>query len=47
MFRSARLTIRSPEAPLLLHLDGELREPGVRECTVTIEAKCLNVLVAR
>ncbi len=47
LFRSAGLTIRSPEAPLLLHLDGELREPGVHQCTVTIEPKCLNVLVAR
>jgi YegS/Rv2252/BmrU family lipid kinase len=47
LFRSARLTIRCPEAPLLVHLDGELREPGVHECTVTVEPKCLNVLVAR
>ena len=47
MFRSAKLTIRSPEVPLLLHLDGELREPGVHECAVTVEPKCLNVLVAR
>lgn len=47
LFRSAALTIRSPEMPLLLHLDGELREPGVHECTVTVEPKCLNVLVAR
>jgi diacylglycerol kinase (ATP) len=41
------LTIHSPEEPLLVHLDGELREPGVHECTVTVEPKCLNVLVAR
>lgn len=47
LFRSAALTIRSPEVPLLLHLDGELREPGVHECTVTVEPKCLNVLVAK
>lgn len=47
LFRSASLTIRSPEAPLVLHLDGELREPGVHECTVTVEPRCLNVLVAR
>lgn len=47
LFRSASLSIRAPEAPLLLHLDGELREPGVHECTVTVEPKCLNVLVAR
>jgi YegS/Rv2252/BmrU family lipid kinase len=47
MFRSAALTIRSPEIPLLLHLDGELREPGVHECTVSVKPRCLNVLVAR
>lgn len=47
LFRSAALTIRAPESPLVLHLDGELREPGVQECTVTVEPKCLNVLVAR
>lgn len=45
--RTTRLTIKSPETPLMLHLDGELREPGVRECTVTLERGCLNVLVAR
>ena len=27
MFRTPSLTIRSPEEPLLLHLDGELRAP--------------------
>jgi YegS/Rv2252/BmrU family lipid kinase len=47
MFRSAALVIRSPDLPLVLHLDGELREPGVHECTVTLEPQCLNVLVAR
>jgi diacylglycerol kinase (ATP) len=47
MFRSTALTIHSPEVPLLLHLDGELREPGVHACTVTVEPKCLNVLVAK
>jgi len=47
LIRTARLRIRSPEAPLMLHLDGELREPGVHECTVTVERGCLSVLVAR
>jgi YegS/Rv2252/BmrU family lipid kinase len=47
LVRTRALTIRSPDGPLLLHLDGELREPGVRECTVTVEPGCLNVLVAR
>jgi len=45
--RSRSLTIRSPGAPLLLHLDGELRTPGVEECTVTVEPGCLHVLVAQ
>ena len=45
-FRTRSLTIRG-EAPLLLHLDGELRAPGATECTVTVEPKCLNVLVAK
>jgi diacylglycerol kinase family enzyme len=47
LVRTTRLRIRAPEAPLVLHLDGELREPGVHECTVTMEPGCLNVLVAR
>lgn len=45
--RAAEITIRSPDAPLLLHLDGELREPGVKECTVKVQRGRLNVLVAR
>jgi len=49
LVRTGALVIRSPEAPLVLHLDGELRTPPpeVRECTVTVERGCLNVLVAR
>jgi diacylglycerol kinase (ATP) len=47
LVRTTRLEIRSPEQPLMLHLDGELREPGVHECTVTLECGCLNVLVAQ
>ncbi|MGH7537916.1 MAG: diacylglycerol/lipid kinase family protein [Gemmatimonadales bacterium] len=47
MVRTARFTIRSPLEALLLHLDGELREPGVHECTVTVKPRCLNVLVAQ
>jgi diacylglycerol kinase (ATP) len=46
LVRTAALVIRSRE-PLLLHLDGELREPGVRECTVKIAPKKLTVLVAQ
>ena len=47
MFQTRELTIRSPDQPLLLHLDGELREPGVSHCTVRVAARRLNVLVAR
>lgn len=46
VLRTRKLTIRAVDAPLLLHLDGELRTPGVQECTVTVEPGCLNVLVA-
>jgi hypothetical protein len=31
----------------LVHVDGELREPGINECTVVLERGRLNVLVAR
>jgi len=47
LVRTTRLRIRAPEEPLVLHLDGELREPAVHECTVTLEPGCLNVLVAQ
>jgi len=47
LFRTRRLTIRSPEEPLLLHLDGELREAGTNEVTVEVEPRKLKVLVAR
>lgn len=47
MIKTAKLVIRSPEQPLIVHVDGELREPGVQECTVELERGRLNVLVAR
>ena len=47
LFRTRRLTLRSPEEPLLLHLDGELREPGTNEVTVEVERRKLKVLVAQ
>ncbi len=47
LIKTAKLVIRSPEAPLVLHLDGELREPGVHECSVELKRGKLNVLVAR
>jgi len=47
LFQSRELTVRSPDGPLMLHLDGELRTPGVDACTVTVAPGCLNVMVAR
>jgi len=47
LIKTAKVTIRAPEEPLLVHVDGELREPGVNECTVELERGRLNVLVAR
>jgi len=47
LIKTAKLVVRSPEQALLLHVDGELREPGVNECTVELERGRLNVLVAR
>ena len=46
MFQTRELTIRSPDQPLFLHLDGELRAPGVSHCTVRVAARRLHVLVA-
>jgi hypothetical protein len=47
MIRTAKLVVRSPEQRLVVHVDGELREPGTNECTVELERGRLNVLVAR
>ncbi|HUC41731.1 MAG TPA: diacylglycerol kinase family protein [Gemmatimonadales bacterium] len=47
MIRTAKLVVRAPEQPLVVHVDGELREPGTNECTVELERGRLNVLVAR
>jgi len=45
MLKTASLKIRSPEGPLLLHLDGELRAPEGREIEVTLAPRRLRVLV--
>jgi diacylglycerol kinase (ATP) len=47
LFRTRAVTLRAPEAPLLLHLDGELRVPDAQECTVSVAPGRLNVMVAR
>jgi diacylglycerol kinase (ATP) len=47
IIKTARVTLRSPDQPMIVHVDGELREPGVRECTVELQRGRLNVLVAR
>jgi len=46
LFRTTRVTVRSLDGPLILHLDGELRAPGVDECVVEVVPGCLPVLVA-
>jgi YegS/Rv2252/BmrU family lipid kinase len=46
LFQSRELTVRALEGPLVLHLDGELRTPGVTECRILLEPGRLNVLVA-
>jgi len=46
LIKTAKVVIRS-EQPLVVHVDGELREPGTNECTVVLERGRLNVLVAR
>ena len=46
LIKTAKLVIRTPEELLIVHVDGELREPGVNECTVELERGRLNVLVA-
>jgi len=47
LFQTRQVAVRSLDGPLLLHLDGELREPGVSDCTVRVERGRLSVLVAR
>lgn len=47
LFRTREVTLRAPAAPLLLHLDGELRAPDVHACTVRVAPSRLRVLVAR
>ena len=45
LLRAREITICG-EQPLVLHLDGELRTPGTRECTITVAPSCLMVLAA-
>jgi len=47
LFQTREVTIRALDGPLLLHVDGELREPDARECTVRVEPGRLKVMVAR
>lgn len=47
MMRTREVTLATPEVPLVVHLDGELRSLPERHCTVRIEPGKLNVLVAR
>ena len=48
LFRTTRVTIRSTDGrPLLLQLDGELRETGVDQVEISIVPSRLRVLIAR
>jgi len=47
LFQTRKVTIRSLDGPLLLHLDGELRQPDASQCTVRLEPGRLKVMVAR
>jgi hypothetical protein len=47
LFQTREVTIRSLDGPLVLHVDGELREPDARQCTVRVQPGRLNVMVAR
>jgi YegS/Rv2252/BmrU family lipid kinase len=46
MLRATTLTVRTPGTPLLVHLDGELRDPETEQCRVTLEPARLPVRVA-
>ena len=46
LFRTREVVLHTPDAPLLLHLDGELRALEQRQCSVRVEPGRLNVLVA-
>ncbi|MGB7212442.1 MAG: diacylglycerol kinase family protein [Gemmatimonadales bacterium] len=45
--RVTTVTIRSPEGPLRLHLDGEIRSTGAAEVVIQVRPATLPVLVAR
>ncbi len=47
LFQTREVTIRSLDGPLLLHLDGELREPAGSQCTVRVAPARLKVMVAQ
>jgi len=47
LFQTRQVTIRSLDGPLLLHVDGELRQPDTHECAVRVEPGRLKVMVAR
>ncbi|MGH7733006.1 MAG: diacylglycerol/lipid kinase family protein, partial [Gemmatimonadales bacterium] len=45
--RVTTVTVRSPDEPLRLHLDGELRSTGAQEVVIQVRAASLPVLVGR
>ena len=46
LFPTREITVRSLDGPLVVHLDGELREPTTHTATVRVEPGRLRVLVA-
>ncbi len=47
LFQTRAVAIKALDGPLLLHVDGELREPDAHECTVRLEPGRLKVMVAQ
>lgn len=45
-FATRRVTLKSPDTPIVLHLDGELRDMGSRECVIEVLPGRLTVLAA-
>jgi hypothetical protein len=41
------VSIKALDGPLRLHMDGELRDPEARQCTVRVQPGRLNVMVAQ
>ena len=47
LFQTREVSIKALDGPLRLHMDGELRDPEARQCTVRVQPGRLNVMVAQ